>query len=197
MATKFYSIKDEVRILGLDDGPFKRGDAEVLVVGAVFRGGSWMDGVLSTKVSVDGLDSTEKLVSLIRGCRFKDLRVIMLDGIAFGGFNVVDINRLYSETELPVIVVTRDMPDFKEIRGALRNLPDSGVRWKMMKDAGEPKAVETRDSKQVFIQTAGINFKDAEAIVKLSATRSLIPEPIRVAHLIAQGIVSGESKGKA
>jgi len=194
---KFYSIKDEVRVLGVDDGPFKRGDADVLVVGVVFRGGNWMDGVLSMRVAVDGLDATDKLVSLVKGCRFKDLRVVMLDGIAFGGFNVVDINRLYSETKLPVIVVTRDKPDFKEIKAALKNLPDSEVRWGYMRDAGEPKPVEVKDGKLVYIQTAGIKFTDAEAIVKLSATRSLIPEPIRVAHLIAQGVVSGESKGKA
>jgi endonuclease V-like protein UPF0215 family len=197
VATKFYSIKEEVRILGVDDGPFNRGDEDVLVVGTVFRGGSFMDGVVSTRVSVDGLDATDKLTSLVGDTRFKDLRVIMLDGIAFGGFNVVDINRLYSEAKLPVIVVTRDMPDFNEIKKALKNLSDRQVRWKCMEDAGQPKPVETRDNKRVYIQTAGIDFKDAEAIVKLSATRSLIPEPIRVAHLIAQGVVSGQSKGKA
>jgi hypothetical protein len=95
------------------------------------------------------------------------------------------------------VVVVRDMPNFDDIRNALKHLQSGDVRWKLMKDAGEPKPVETKDNKRVFIQTAGIKFKDAEAIVKLSATRSLIPEPIRVAHLIAQGIVSGESKGKA
>ncbi|MBD3388845.1 MAG: DUF99 family protein [Candidatus Altiarchaeales archaeon] len=197
MVTRFYSIKDEVRVLGLDDGPFKRDDSDVLVVGAVFRGGSFMDGVISTRVSVDGLDSTARLAEVIGKTRFRDLRVIMLDGIAFGGFNVVDINRLCEETGLPVIVVTRNMPDFREIRRALMNLRDGKDRYRLMEDAGEPKPVETRDNKFVYIQAAGINFKDAEEIVRLSSTRSLIPEPIRVAHLIAQGVVSGESKGKA
>jgi len=37
----------------------------------------------------------------------------------------------------------------------------------------------------------------AEYIVKLSSTRSLIPEPIRVAHLIASGVALGESMGGA
>ncbi|MBM3309562.1 MAG: DUF99 family protein, partial [Candidatus Altiarchaeales archaeon] len=54
VATKFYRIKPEVRILGLDDGPFKQNDKKVLVVGVVFRGGSFLDGVVSTKVRVDG-----------------------------------------------------------------------------------------------------------------------------------------------
>jgi len=197
MSVKFYSIKDEVRIVGFDDGPFTRGDSEVIVVGSVFRGGMWMDGVLSTTVSVDGLDATVKLVSLMGRCRFKDVRVIMVDGIAFGGFNIVDIHGLYLQTKLPVIVVTRDMPNFQDIESALKHLPDTKTRWDLIKNAGEPRPVETRAGKFVYIQTAGIDFSDAEAIVKLSATRSLLPEPIRVSHLIAQGIVKGQSKGNA
>jgi uncharacterized protein len=193
----FYAVKDEVRIIGFDDGPFRRGDRETLIVGAVFRGGRWMDGVLSAKVSVDGLDSTDTLISLLKRCRFRDVRVVMLDGIAFGGFNVVDIGRVYDETGLPAVAVARKMPDFDAIKAALSHLPDAEERWKLIKKAGTPRPVETKPGKTVHIQAAGIRFDDAEAIVKLSATRSLLPEPIRVAHLIAQGIVLGESKGNA
>ena len=47
------------------------------------------------------------------------------------------------------------------------------------------------------MQICGIERIDAEKIVKLSTTRSAIPEPLRVAHIIAAGIVNGESKGRA
>ena len=42
----------------------------------------------------------------------------------------------------------------------------------------------------------GLKLEDAMEIVKFSTTRSAIPEPLRVAHIIAAGIVTGESKGK-
>ena len=47
------------------------------------------------------------------------------------------------------------------------------------------------------MQTSGISKEDAQKIVTLSTTRSAIPEPIRVAHIIAAGITTGESKGNA
>lgn len=194
---RFYRIKDEIRILGLDDGPFKRGDEKTLLVGTIFRGGSFLDGVVSTEVEVDGLDATEKVVQLITKCKFRDLRVVMLDGLGFGGFNLVDIKRVCDEAGLPVIAVVRDFPDFGEIDKALDNLDDKRKRLEIIKNAGEPRRVETRRGKFIFMQHNGINEDDAEEIVKLSSTRSLIPEPIRVAHLIAQGIVLGESRGKA
>jgi len=197
MPARFYRIKDEVRILGLDDGPFHRTDKDVLIVGTIFRGGRWVDGIMSTRVLVDGLDSTEKVIDLVLKCRFKDLRVIMLDGLAFGGFNLVDIHRLSEETQKPVIVVVRDMPDFKEIKNALKNLPDSELRWSLIEKAGKPIQVETKLGKFIHMQFAGIVEEQAVEIVKLSATRSMLPEPIRVAHLIARGVTTGESKGKA
>ena len=112
---KFYRIKDEIRILGIDDSPFSFRDDSVLLVGCIFRGGKWLDGVLSTRVEVDGLDATEKIIDMVKNCKFKDLRVIMLDGLGFGGFNLVDIKKIFRETKLPVIVIIRQMPDFREI----------------------------------------------------------------------------------
>jgi endonuclease V-like protein UPF0215 family len=194
---KFYRVKKEVRILGFDDGPFSRHDKDVLVVGAVFRGGSFMDGVVSIRVKVDGLDATRKLAVLVKKTRFKDVRVIMLDGLAFGGFNMVDLEQMYEKTKIPVIAVTRDMPDFSEIDKALNHVENKKRRWLCIQKAGTPVAVETKPGRRIYMQYHGIREDDAKAIVRLSATHSLLPEPIRVAHLIAQGIVLGESKGKA
>jgi uncharacterized protein len=194
---RFYRVKSEVRVIGFDDSPFRRGDSEVLVVGCVFRGGKSMDGLLSFKVSVDGLDATERLIASLSNMRFRDVRVVMLDGIAFGGFNVVDIKRIYNETGYPVIAVTRRMPDFEEIKSALTHTSDAKKRWDMMACAGEPFFVKTKGEKGVYVQCAGLNSHDASEIASVCATRSLLPEPIRCAHIIASGMVFGESRGKA
>lgn len=195
---KFYSIKDEVRILGIDDAPFTpRIKGKTMIVGVVFRGGSYMDGVLRSEVTVDGVDSTDKVVEMVKNTKFKDIRVIMLDGLGFAGFNLVDIERLYDETGLPVIAVVRSMPDFESIGEAIKKLPHREYYQKCIEKAGRPRKVETKGGKHIYIQHRGITFNDAREIVQLSSTRSLIPEPLRAAHLIASGIVLGESRGGA
>ena len=188
---RFRTIKPEIRVLGVDDGiftPHVKGSA--LIVGVVFRGGSWLDGIMSTRVEVDGFDATDKIASMVNSSPHrKQLRVIMTDGVTFAGFNVVDIKRLASETQLPIIAVTRDEPNFEDIHEALKNLPRSEERWKAVQNAGKIVRVYTRNKKErVFIETAGIDNGDAEKIVKLTSTRSSVPEPLRVAHLIASGI---------
>jgi len=175
----------------VDDGVFTpHVKGLVPVVGVVFRGGFWLDGVMHTNIKVDGLDATRKIASMILNSpHHKQLRVIMLNGITFAGFNVVDIKKLNTQTKLPVIAVTREKPNFKEIREALKNLPKSEERWKTILNTGEIVEVFTRNkSEKVYMQISGILEEDAKRILQLTSTRSNIPEALRVAHLIASGI---------
>lgn len=184
-------IKSEIRVLGVDDGkfvPHTKGSA--VVVGVVFRGGCWIDGVMHTSVEIDGFEATERLASMIKGSvHFRQLRLVMLNGITFAGFNVVDIKRLNLDTNLPVIALTREKPDLEAIRKAVDKMPQSEKRWEAILAAGEIHEIRCR-GKTRYMETAGISESDAKKIVELTSTRSSFPEPLRVAHLIASGITS-------
>ncbi|MDI9394732.1 MAG: DUF99 family protein [Euryarchaeota archaeon] len=192
-----FHVKPEVRILGIDDSSLL--NEKVMIVGTVFRGGDWIDGVLRSEITRDGLDATEVIVKMIKNSRHYDqLRVIMLDGITYGGFNVVDIEELYRETGLPVIVVMRSCPDFEKIQSALRHFSDGKARWDIIKKAGKIEKLFTgRNGTPIYVQKSGIGAKSTEKVIRLTSIRSSIPEPLRVAHLIATGITLGESRGKA
>jgi len=196
---KFWRIKSEIRIIGIDDGPFEpRAKGKALLVGVIFRGGEWLDGVLRTYIEVDGTDATQRIGDMINKSRHKgQLRVIMVDGVTFAGFNVIDIQEIFRQTGLPVIVVSRKLPDFPKVKKALKNLPDWQERWRLLRAAGKIYPVRSKPrAAPVCMQVAGIKRADAEQIVKLASTRSLVPEPLRVAHLIATGIARGESVGR-
>lgn len=196
MSSDFH-IKPEIRILGIDDSALL--NEKIMIVGTVFRGGDWIDGILRSDITRDGLDATEVIGTMIKNSRhYSQLRIVMLDGITYGGFNVVDIEELYRETGLPVIVVMRSYPDLEKIRSALRHFSDGELRWDMIKKAGKiEKLVTEKNRTPIYIQKVGLGAKSAEKIVRLTSIRSNIPEPLRVAHLIATGIIFGESRGKA
>ena len=192
-------FKSEIRILGFDDSPFKRTDKKVAVIGVIYRGGNFLDVVLKTEVSVDGLDATEKLIKLLNTSRHKpQLKVLMFDGITVGGFNVIDINELYKRTDLPIIVINRKHPDVDSVKKALENnFKDFKKRWNMILNAGKIKACNLKNGKKVYYQVVGMEDEEAQEIIQLSSTHSDIPEPLRVAHLIATALVKGESSGRA
>ena len=186
-------VKNEIRVIGIDDGPFNKfRDKKTLVVGVVMRGGFWIDGVLSTKASVDGSDSTKNITDMINKCKFKpQLQCIFLDGIAVAGFNVIDVKELSKKTKIPVITIIRKNPDIDKIKKTLVKI-NKKDKIKLIDKAGE--VIEINN---IFAQLVGIDLSKAKEILKIACTRSLIPEPIRLAHLIASGVTVGESRGGA
>jgi uncharacterized protein len=184
-------VKPEIRILGVDDGQFRpHSNEQVPVVGVVFRGGYWLDGFMCTTLTVDGLDSTERItVMIVESPHYRQLRVVVLNGITFGGFNVVDIQALHEQTKLPIIAVTQKKPNLKEVHDALKHLPQAEERWRRVQSAGEIWAVAAQTGKKrVFLEVAGVSVELAQTILKLTSTRSNIPEALRVAHLVASGL---------
>ncbi|MBI5158780.1 DUF99 family protein [Candidatus Micrarchaeota archaeon] len=180
-------MKQGARILGIDDSPFDKQSSErVLTVGVVWRAGI-VEGVLSTRVERDGSDSTEKLIELVERSRFKEgLRAILINSITLAGFNIVDINKLSEVLEIPVISIVRRKPDLKKVKKALVHSRDYAKALSLIEKAGVPVAVN-----KFHVQFAGADLETVEKILRVSGI-----EPVRLAHIIASGIVKGESKGR-
>ena len=187
------TIKPEIRIIGWDDSPFTFRDKNTLLIGVVCRGGTQIDGVITTRIKVDGNDSTRKIIQAIRkNPHYKQLRLIMLEGITFGGFNIVDINKIYKSTKLPVLVVIRTNPNLKNIRKSLMKFKDHEKRWRIIERAGKIREFRVRSYPRgrntVYCQYMGIEAPEVEKILNLTSIHSLTPEPIRIAHLIGYGL---------
>lgn len=178
-------------VIGFDDAPFTPGHrGDVLVVGAVYSG-LRLEGVLSGKVRRDGANSTSTLVQLVSQSRFKaHIQALLLQGIAFAGFNVVDLRSLHESLQIPVVVVARKRPDMNAIRRALLHNVSGGKRkWALIEQSGPMERVTG-----LYVQRTGLSLSDVADLLKRYAINSAIPEPLRTAHLIAGGIVTGESR---
>lgn len=190
-------MKKEIRLLGIDDSPFTFSHKYDSIIGVVMRGGEYVECVLRNTVKIDGADATKKCIDMINNTRHKiQLKAVLIDGVALGGFNILDLDNLYNSTKVPIITITRDNPDFKKIEKALKkNFRDWEKRLDLIKN-GRLYKIET-SHKPIFIKCVGLSINEAKEIIKISTIRGVIPEPIRVAHIIASGITRGESYGKA
>lgn len=169
-------------VVAFDDAPFVRAHrGDVPLIGVVYAG-LRLDGVLSGRVSRDGVNAARTMASMILESRFVEhLQLILLQGIAVAGFNVVDVFALRKETGLPVLVVARRRPDRDAIREVLlTRVRGGGRKWRIIERLGPMEACE-----RVFVQRAGISSDDAARVVRRLAVHSREPEPLRVAHLIA------------
>ena len=190
------TLKNGVRSIGIDDGPFnsrEKRKSDVLVVGAVYRGGTWFDGLLTTKIRRDGWNATTNLIQMLKGSKFlPQLRYAILDGIALGGFNIIDLDRFHLETGLKILVTVRKRPNLEAMKNAISHLGSPRKRMALLRTAGDIIPIDN-----LYCNLKGMDIEEAKALLRLTCTRSHLPEPVRVAHLIAGGVKRGQSGRKA
>ncbi len=190
------AMKDQVRVLGVDDSPFRFGDRRSLVVGALVRAPSYLEAVMRTEVEVDGDDSTDRLVDMVQGSRYAEqVALVLIDGIALAGFNVIDIGSFHERTGLPVATITRDEPDMAGIESALRkHFPDWERRLSLV--TRFPLRPLDTGHKPLHASVLGMDWDDFVRLVRATTVRGAVPEPVRVAHLVSAAMVKGESRGR-
>ncbi|MEM1634194.1 MAG: DUF99 family protein [Nanopusillaceae archaeon] len=190
-------IKNEIRIVGIDDGFFdKYRDKKSLMVGVIMRGYKQIDGVLSNYIEVDGDDVTDKIIEMISRTTHKhQIRLIMTNGISFAGFNIIDMKRLNKELGIPIIAVVRKKPNMEKFLLAAKKVKNYEKKLEIIKSLPEPKPVNTKYGTTYF-QNVGISDEESKEIILKTSINSRIPEPVRVAHLIAMGVTLGYSRGK-
>lgn len=183
-------VKDEIRILGWNEGSFDlHATTEVPTVGVVTRGSSTIDGVIVTKLQVDGMEGTLKLAKALNSSSHKEqVRVIVLHGISYAGMNIIDIQRLSDLTDIPVIAVNKKRPDLSSFQHAISNFSNFQPRLEAVESAGSIYKLTRGNYSTLYFQYTGITLQDARTVLTKASHLSTIPESLRVAGLIASAI---------
>lgn len=184
-----------LRVLGIDDSPFRRGRAESVPVAGVVCAGTRFEGLLWTEVRHDGTEATAKLIDWIRASKFyAQLHAILLDGLALAGFNLVDLVQLAQELKLPCLAVMRRPPDLAGMARALDALgPDERRRrWPLIERAG-PIHLHPH----MCYQVQGLSPELAGVLLSRVTDTGKVPEALRLAHLITAAVATGQSGKRA
>jgi hypothetical protein len=181
-------------VIGFDDAPFDRDHrGDVPLVGVVCAR-TRVDGFLVGKIRRDGANATRTMIDMLEGSQFrKHVRAVLLQGIAVGGFNVVDVHALHEALKIPVIAIARRLPDYEGMHKALSTrVPGAARKWKLIQNAGTMEPMRS-----VYVQRVGITREHAREVLAATTLHGNLPEPLRIAHLVAGAMVTGRSRGGA
>jgi endonuclease V-like protein UPF0215 family len=183
------------RYVGVDDGRFifrqsREKTHETAILAAVVLENHRIMALRLGRITVDGIDATTTLERLLRGLRFD---AIFLSGISFAGFNLIDPFRIYQLYKKPVIIISGSCPDNRSVRKALRlHFKDWRTRWATIKRLGRIHQIRSSDTEPpIFFEFVGESLHNVRRLVRHSAKLGRIPEPIRVAGLVAKGLSRG------
>lgn len=147
-------VKLESRIAG-----FTFLDSLLLCV--VFRGGLFLDGVLS--MIVDGGDINLRVVELLKSSsHFRQVNYVLFDGSRWRGG--LDLDFLYRCFGKPVIAVFED----------------------------ECCSAVFLSKFNLYVDFRGVSLDEVDALLGIS-TLNLLPEPLRVARLLALSLLDASS----
>ena len=182
-------------VIGIDDGPFTKRQETAPLVAALLEG-PHLQKVHATRITVDGLDATEKALKLLR--RWKPVP-ILLSGVTFAGFNLIDPRVLHRSYRVPVIVVVGSRPDNRAVKRALvKHFPDWKRRWRIISSLGPLRTVRTSlGEPPIYFEFFGCSRREATSLLKAYSYISRLPEPIRVAGLVASGLFGAKTKYNA
>jgi endonuclease V-like protein UPF0215 family len=181
----------EFRVVGVEDGGFSRklqgrGIQKALFVCVLLRG-KWINDFQADMITVDGLDATEKLTSMLHQLSFD---AVMLAGVSFAGFNLVDPTIVFEEFRKPVIVISRTKPNNIAVKNALRrHFEDWRIRWSVFEKLGSVYEVISMSAEPpVYVEVVGAELDWASMLIRAASVCCRVPEPVRVARLVARGL---------
>ncbi len=165
------------RVVGFDDGYFKR-PGRAPLVGVICRG-SVMEGVKITEIEVDGDDVTDKILDIITPM-LDQLSAVFLYGTVFGGTNVVDMHAMGEV--IPTVAVSDRVPTPRFLRAfELR-------RKAYLVERNPPLLPISTRRGRVHAAWVGLTEGEAKRLIELYQINAKIPEPLRLAHIIAKGV---------
>ncbi len=185
---------DYVRMLGVEDGSFnprklqRRGKT---VLCGVLTHGFRVEDVFLRLIEVDGLDAAEKLLDM--ASKIDSLNVILLGGVTFGGFNIIDPVAVNEGLKVPVIVVTTERPDNEAVLSALKkHFEDWRLRYRVFERLASVSPIYEAKlnpkENPVFLEVVGMGFERALELLRRVTVRGRVPEPLRIANRVAKAL---------
>ena len=180
-------------VLGIDDGPVdKRSRALVPVVGVMMEGADLVEAVAITRFPVDGAGATDFLAEWVSGLRLRPaLQAVIVGGITIAGLGILEIERFSQAVRRPVLVVNRRAPVNNRLVHALER---AGLAERRALVEATPAAHAA--GPRLFVSAAGIGPHEAASLVRAVRRKSELPEALRIAHLVARAVSTGESRGR-
>jgi endonuclease V-like protein UPF0215 family len=178
-----------LRVVGVDDGAFsssKKIGERALLMAVLFKG-SRIQAVRIDTIEVDGNDAAPVLQALLKRLRYD---LILLSGISFAGFNLIDISKLARKLHKPIIAISREKPNNKAVKLALRgHFKDWKSRWSIVCAAGKLYSCKPLPSEpKLYFEVKGATPEYARHVITGTAFISRLPEPVRVARILAHGL---------
>ncbi len=178
--------KPGLRALGIAES--YSGRERSTLAGVVMRKDLLIDGVAFARVTVGGADATDAIIRLFARLERQDINLLMISGGVIAWYNIIDPVAVQDATGLPVIITTYE--ESEGLAGDIsRHFPGDAERLAAYRRLGDRIPIRLHTGYDLFIRPYGLSLGDARRLCNDFTCEGRVPEPVRVARLIARGLV--------
>lgn len=168
-----------------------------MLAGVVMRADRRVDGLAYAHATVAGDDATEAVLEIYRRLARRDINALFLSGAAISWFNIIDLERVFSELARPLICLT-----YEESAGLEKYLreyfPESEEKIERYRTLGGREKVRLQTGYDLFVRVHGATVEEARILLNKFTLDGRVPEPVRLARMAAraarkveEGLASG------
>jgi endonuclease V-like protein UPF0215 family len=176
--------KKAIRALGVAES-FRPTAKRSTLAGIVMRTDLVVDGFAFGAATVGGEDGTSSVLRLYRRLKREDINLMMLSGCIISRYNIIDVDELSRRAGLPVLCLT--YRESSGIEDAIRrhfDHPDE--RIESYKKLGRRFPVLLHTGSKVFVRSSQMSDADARSVLDAFTLQGGVPEPVRLARLLAR-----------
>lgn len=181
--------KKGIRVLGISESFIKNKSKKSILTGLIMRADLVIDGFSFSKTTVGGMDATESVLEIYQKLGREDINLVFLNGCVISWFNIIDLKRVYRDIARPIICITYEKSEGLEKYLTEYFGPKAEDRIAKYKENGEREEFKLHTGKRIFGRYLGLDREDAIQALNKFTLNGSIPEPLRVARLLARTLV--------
>ena len=168
---------------------FHQNSKKSILSGIVMRRDFVIDGFVFGGSTIDGDDATNAILQMYEDLKRPDISYVLISGLIISLYNIIDIKKIHQSLKIPIIGLTYH--DSEGIEDSIKHhFPDSyKSKIKNYQNLGIRKKITLHTSSEVFVRKEGCTFHDVKYLLNKLTLQGSIPEPLRVAQLLAKSLL--------
>lgn len=165
---------------------FQEADKISSLAGVIMRRDFIIDGFVFGHTTIAGNDATDSILQMYKNLHRDDISFLMISGLIISLYNIVDIKKIWNELKIPILGVTYE--NSKGIEDAIKfHFPDSyKSKIEECRHLGERTKLTLHTGHDLYVRIEGCTIQETKNLLDSFTLQGSIPEPIRVAQLLAK-----------
>ncbi len=147
-----------------------------------------IEGFASETIWLDGDDSTDAIIAIRDSFQVRSVSALLLNGVTFGGMNIADIDKISRVTDTPLICVSKKSPNIKSMIEVVENHQMKTKEKVALLRKLDPVKITLKNGKSVYVNISGTTIESTREILDIQCKSNLVPESIRISHLIGSAL---------